>query len=188
MRKILRRVSVTAVCVMSLVSATTWSAEVAPSALTCADFRPTQEALERFPDLKGACQSVVERDGELYGLFKAIVRRASFSSVTLYLPATDHTFTINPQNDARVLIGGRKVRPRDLARGQEVNIYLLARAFATPAVEQVALVTESDVVIQHEVVEAPALPTTASPWPTVALASVMLLLVGWMIRRRRLAV
>ena len=36
--------------------------------LSCKDFLPTEEARQRFPDLAGACEGVVERDGELFGL------------------------------------------------------------------------------------------------------------------------
>jgi len=186
MKNILLQLTSAALCLLPFAVGNAWG-ESTPSSLTCADFRPTQEALDRFPDLKGACQEVVERDGELYAKFPAVVRRASFSSVTLYLAATDHTFTVKPQSDARVLIGGRKYRARDLQRGQEVNIYLSTSAFATPNVEEVALVTEEDVMITHEVAPAEALPTTASPWPTVGAASVLLLVMGWVIRRRRLS-
>lgn len=139
-----------------------WAEESAaqPSALTCDDFIPTEAALQRFPDLTGACEEVVERDGELYGKFRAVVRRANFRSVTLYLPATDHTFSLEPESDARVLLGGRKVRPSELERGQEIRIYLSTKAFATPNVEEVALVTDSEVIIHHEVEPVAALPTT----------------------------
>ena len=131
-----------------------------PSALTCADFKPTEEALARFPDLVGACESVVERNGELYGLFRAVVRRASSRSVTLYLPVTDHTFRIEPRSEARVLLDGVKTRPRDLQRGQEIRIYLSTSAFTKPNVEEVTLVTESEAVVQHFAEPVAALPTT----------------------------
>ncbi len=148
---------------VALLSSTmTWAAEsgAQPSALTCADFVPTEAALERFPDLLGACEDVVERDDELYGLFRAVVRRATSRSVTLYLPVTDHTFEVAPESDARVLLGGTKVRPRELQRGQEIRIYLSTKAFSTPNVEEVALVTDSEVIIQHPVEPVAALPTT----------------------------
>ena len=45
------------------------------SALTCADFRPTDATLERYPELVGACEGIVERNGELFGKFKAVIRR-----------------------------------------------------------------------------------------------------------------
>jgi hypothetical protein len=120
----------------------------------------TGAALERFKDLKGSCLGVVERDGNLYMTTKAIVRRASSRAVTLYLPATDRTFTINPKSDARVILGGRKVRPRELARGQELSIYVSVDAFTKPIIDSVALATESDEIIAHPATLAPALPTT----------------------------
>lgn len=174
------------ILMLPLFAASAWSEEATPSALTCADFVPTPEALERFPDLEGACEEVVERNGELYGKFRAVVRRAGSRSVTLYLPATDHTFVVEPEDDIRVLIGGDKVRPRDLQRGQEIRIYLAAQAFSTPDIEEVAFVTESELIVEHPVVAAPALPTTASPWPGIGLASLALLGVGFVLRRQRL--
>jgi hypothetical protein len=174
------------VLTLPLLAANAWSEEATPSALTCVDFVPTQQALDRFPDLLGACEEVVERDGELYGKFRAVVRRAGSRSVTLYLPVTDHTFVVEPQDDIRVLIGGDKVRPRDLQRGQEIRIYLAAQAFSTPDIEEVAFVTESTFIVKHPVVAVPALPTTASPWPAAALASLALLGLGFVLRRKRL--
>ena len=156
-----------------------------PSALTCADFRPTEAAMERFPELIGACESVVERNGELYGKFTAIVRRASSRSVTLFIPAVDRTFSVEPQPDARVEIGGRKYRPRELNRGQEIHIYLATSEFAEPDIDEVAFVTEEELIIEHTVMPVEALPTTASLWPGLALGSVVLLGIGAIIRRIR---
>ena len=121
------------------------------TALSCADFRPSQEAIERFPDLVGACDGVVEMNGELYGRFAAVVRRASAGSVRLYLPATRHTFTVRPKPDARVLVGGRKIRPRSLEPGQEIQIYLSAAEFASPDIDEVLLVSDSTTLIKHPV-------------------------------------
>jgi hypothetical protein len=159
--------------------------ESEPSALTCADFKPTPEALERFPDLQGACEAVVERNGELYAKIVAVVRRASNRSVTLYLPATDHTFTIRPESTARVLLGGESARPRDLIRGQEIRIYLATSEFAKPDIEQVALVTEEALLVVQPVVETTALPTTASLLPALGLTGAFALLFGLTVRRTR---
>jgi hypothetical protein len=118
--------------------------------LSCKDFVPTEEARQRFPDLAGACDGVVERDGELFGLFHAEVaevRRVRGGRVTLHLPATDHTFTVKPDPSLRVLIDGRKVRPRNLRPKDEIRIYLSASEFAKPDVEEIAFVTESDFLI-----------------------------------------
>jgi hypothetical protein len=121
--------------------------------LSCKDFIPTQEARERFPDLAGACEGVVERDGELYGLFRAEVRRVRGNNITLHLPATDHTFTVKPDPATRVMVDGRKVRPRDLATRQEIRIYLSASEFAKPDVEEIAFVTESEFLVDVPVDE-----------------------------------
>ena len=153
--------------------------------LSCTDFQPTPEALARFADLKGACEGVVDRDGELYVKFTAIVRRASGSNLTLYLPATDHTFRVQPEASHRVLLGNRKSRARDLTRGQEIHIYLAVSQFARPAIEEVAFVTETNLIVDLEINRVAALPTTASPWPTAASAGFILLGVGWLLRRRR---
>ena len=121
------------------------------TALSCADFRPTEEAIERFPDLVGACEGVVEMNGELYGRFVAVVRLASADSVRLYLPATRHTFAVRPESDARFLIEGGNIRPRDLEPGQEIQIYLSAAEFASPDIDEVVLVDDSTMLIKHPV-------------------------------------
>jgi len=121
--------------------------------LSCKDFIPTEEAKQRFPDLAGACEGVVVRDGELYGLFRAEVRRVRGNNITLHLPSTDHTFTVRPDPATRVLVDGRKVRPRDLATRQEIRIYLSASEFSKPDVEEVAFVTESDFIVDVPVDE-----------------------------------
>jgi hypothetical protein len=121
--------------------------------LSCKDFIPTQEARERFPDLAGACEGVVERDGELYGLFRAEVRRVRGNNITLHLPATDHTFTVRPDPATWVMAGDKKVRPRDLMPTQDIRIYLSASEFSKPDVEEIAFITESDFMVDVPVDE-----------------------------------
>jgi hypothetical protein len=115
--------------------------------LSCKDFVPTEEARQRFPDLAGACEGVVERDGELYGLFRAEVRRVRGNNITLHLPATDHTFTVRPDPATWVMAGDKKVRARELMPTQDIRIYLSASEFAKPDVEEIAFVTESDFLV-----------------------------------------
>ena len=172
-------------CFLLLLSPAAY-AEVTTTALSCADFNPTPAALERFENLKGACEAVVERNGQLYGLFRAVVRRASSRSVVLYLPVTGNTFTVEPESDARVLIGGKKFRPRELQRGQEIQIYLSVNSFSTPDVEEVLLISETDVLLEHIVFPVTALPTTASLWPFIGLVSLLLTGTGLLMRRYRL--
>lgn len=157
-----------------------------PSALSCSDFRPTDEAIERFPNLMGACEAIVERDGELYGLFRADVRRVRGNNVTLHLPATDKTFVVRPDASHRVFADGQKLRARNLSRGQEIRIYLAVSEFAKPDIDEVAFVTEDDFIIAVQVESADMLPTTASPWPTVVFGGLLLLGASYLLRRRRL--
>lgn len=159
-----------------------------PSDLTCDDFRPTAETLAKYPMLKGACEDVVEIDGELYARFKAVVRRAAGRSVTLYLPATDRTFRVEPEPGAQVvLIGGGKIRPRELVRGQEISIHLSTRKLAEVNVDEIAFTTVDDLMLTHRIIPVEALPTTASPWPAVALGGVVLLGIAGAIRRLRVS-
>jgi hypothetical protein len=167
-----------------LMTATASAQEV--SALTCDDFRPTPEALERYPNLAGACEAIIERDGELYGLFRAVVRRVRGNNVTMHLPATDKTFTVRPDAAHRVVADGQPIRARNLSRGQEIRIYLAVSEFAMPDVDEIAFITEDQFIVTVPIEEVDALPTTASPWPTVAFAGLLLLGTGYLIRRRRL--
>jgi LPXTG-motif cell wall-anchored protein len=155
------------------------------TALSCDDFKPTPEALARFANLKGACEGIVDLNGELYAEFSSIVRRAAGNNVTLYLPATEHTFRFQADPSHRVLIDGRKTRVRDLVRGQEIRIYLSVSQFAKPDIEEVAFFTDEDILVDIEIERVPALPTTASIWPTLAGAGLLLLGIGYALRRRR---
>ena len=161
------------------------NAPAVPTEMSCDDFVATTEAQQRFKDLEGACESIVERDGVLYAKTTAIVRRVTAGSVRLYLPSTDHTFTIRPDTDTYVLAAGVKTRPRDLVRGQEIRIYISVEEFGQPVIEEIALVTETEEIVVHVVEEVPALPTTASMLPALGLAGGFLLLCGGLIRRVR---
>ncbi len=137
------------------------------SEITCAEladkYEVTAEAKERFSDLAGACEGVYDVDGKLYVRSQAVIRQKRGNKVRLYLPATDHTFEVQAQPDGRVWVGGRKMRIRDMDRGDEIGIYLSVDKFAEEKVDEIAFVTpeehaEEIVVVVIEEVE--ALPTT----------------------------
>ena len=156
---------------VSLLFVSGWAhAAVVQSELSCKDFHPNESAQARFPDLKGACEKIVERDGELYALVKAYVHSVSPTgrSVYLYLPATDHTFKVAPGADARILTGGSKMKPGELVAGQEIRIYLGVSQFGEPDIEEIAFVTEDDVIIDH-----PALADDTIEKPGRVLTSVV---------------
>jgi len=120
------------------------------------------------------------------------VRRASRSSVTLYIPATDHTFSVTPEADSFVYIGGRKYRPRDLERGQELNIYVSIDRFTQPIPVNEEIIEIAFVDAEHRAIAQPietvaALPTTASLWPAVGSLGVLFVIGGMLLRRSRTA-
>jgi hypothetical protein len=119
----------------------------------------TAEARERYKDLRGSCLGVVDRDGALYLHTKMVVRRVSGSRVTIYVPANDTTIEVTPDSSARVILGGQKVRPRDLVRGQELNLYVSVDAITEPVIEEVLMPTEEE----EELVPAPAAAAVALP-------------------------
>lgn len=143
------------------------AAEQTLTELSCSDFRPTEEAVERYQDLRGACEGIVDRDGELYAKFAATVRHVSAGgkSIHFYLPATNHTFTVQPEPESRVWVGDKMVGARDLHAGQEIRIYLAVNELARPDIDEIAFVTDDNLIIRHQAesgdpVEKPARVTT----------------------------
>ena len=157
----------TLVVASAFFAASAYAVEPVRSEITCAElgdnYEVTAEAKERFSDLAGACEGVYEMNGGLYVRTQAVLRRKAGTRVYLYLPATDHTFSLIPKKDARVWVGNRKYGLHDLTAGDELGIYLSVDKLANERVDTVAFVTEDD--HEEEIVEvaaetAPALPTT----------------------------
>ena len=126
-------------------------------------------------------------NGHYYAKVSAVVRRVQGNTITLNITKTNTTVTATPDSELRVLLGGTKVRPRDLQKGQEIHIYLSTEEFSQPTITDIALVQETG---DGEPVAVPvepekALPTTASLLPTVAISGAILLLVGALMQRRR---
>jgi hypothetical protein len=105
---------------------------------------------------------VVERDGQLFMHTKVVVRRVRSNTVTLFVPATDRTFDVETQPDQRITLGGERVRPRNLVRGQELNIYVPVEQFTQPVIQEVAFESEAseEVLVPAPAKVAEALPTT----------------------------
>ena len=119
-----------------------------------------------------------------------MIRRASRGTVTLYLPATDRTFDATPDPSGRVWVGNRKMRVRDMNRGDEIGIYISIDKFFQDSVDEVAFAVPDDSAESHAIVPlAPAasLPTTASVLPALGLGSGLLLAAGLFMRRFRKA-
>ena len=154
---VLRTVLVAAGCMIGANAAAVEYTMSCDEVLTRNDLEITEAARERFRELEGACMGVVERDGELYMHTEVVVRRVSGSKVVLYLPATDHTFEVQPSFNQRVQIGNSRVRARELSRGQELNVYLPVSAITQPVVHEIAFDDEEELTV------VPAAPVAALP-------------------------
>jgi len=179
-------------CAFSAVTA--YAVEPTRSEITCdqlsEQYEVTAEAKERFADLAGSCEGVYEIDGHLFVRSQAVIRRVTGNRVNLFLPATNHTFSVVAESDGRVWVGGRKMRVRDMGRGDEIGIYLSVDKFAEERVDEIAFATPDEhadeiVIATIEEVEVEALPTTASQLPLIALLSTLLLAGGLLMRKVR---
>jgi hypothetical protein len=144
-----------------------YAVEPVRSEITCAElgdkYEATAAAKERFADLAGSCEGVYDIDGKLFVRSQAVIRQKWGNKVRLYLPATDHTFEVQAQPDGRVWVGGRKMRVRDMNRGDEIGIYLSVDKFAEEKVDEIAFATEethAEEIVVVEIEEVEALPTT----------------------------
>jgi len=152
----------------------------------------TAEAQERLSELAGSCEGVADINGNLYLTTRMVVRRVSRDGVRLYLPANDHTFTVQPDDDSYVYMGGTKTPVRSLRRGDELNIYVSVDEFtqdipAPKGFDDIAFLDVNDEPVSKPIEPVEALPTTASMLPTLALVGGLFGIAALVIRRIRLA-
>lgn len=163
------------------------------SALTCDDVTLSSAITDRYPDAQDACLGVVEMNGETYVKMKVeLTRPGAANKLTFKFKNQDGTFgpthTINPAPEWRANIEGRNYRARDLARGQELDVYL-------PPDRWEAHVAASDVMVETFVLiaiteeepepEPVMLPATASNMPLFALFGGLALFAAGLIRVTR---
>lgn len=175
----------TIVFVASVLSASTALAVDPQRVGECADYadryQATEEARQRFGQLKGACEGVYDIGGALYARAEMVVRSNRGGTLKLYLPASDKTIEVRPDMSNSVYVNGRKRRVRDLTSGDEVQLYLSLDKFFEERLTEVAFAADDNAeeeVYVEEATEVAALPTTATPLPALALVSGMLLAAG----------
>ena len=155
--------SIIVLCAFSATAA--YAVDPQKSETTCAQlgekYELTAEAESRFADLKGSCEGVYEINGAQYVRSQAVIRRIRGNTVRLYLPATDHTFEVSADPSGRVYVGGRKMRVRDMGRGDKIGIYLSVDKFAQEKVDEIAFATDDS--HPEEIVVAPAEEVAALP-------------------------
>ena len=187
----MKRLTKAAIVASVFAAGSAYAVDPQPSDVTCDQlgerYELTAEAEERFADLKGSCEGVYEVDGHLYTRTQAVIRGKSRGKVRLYLPATDHTFEVEPDPDGRVWVGGKKFRMRDLGRGDKLGIYISVDQFAQERIEEISFVTPEEhmaPMVSAPIQEVEALPTTATPLPLLAILSALMLGAGLMLRRK----
>jgi hypothetical protein len=162
---------------------------VESTTVTCADLQWTAQVLAANPDIAQMCQTVYEKDGELYAKTTVEVVRVRGNTMTFRPIHTDgskgDSRSIKLDSSWRANIGGRQYRASDLSRGQSLNVYLPQDRFALAVGDD----DEGEitfVAIEEEVVE---MPTTASPLFLVGVVGGALLALGGLLSgiRRRLA-
>jgi LPXTG-motif cell wall-anchored protein len=146
---------------------------------------------DQFPNAKDACLGVVTRDGAQFASFEARIINARGGTVEAEFKQPDGSWgnpvTFTPDPDMRVRIRGQTYRLRDLARGQELNVYLPSDRWEIAAQTDATAEFETAPTVTFAALEpapaAPAarvatLPSTGSPLPLLALVGAFLAALG----------
>ncbi|AQA18674.1 hypothetical protein BST95_10930 [Halioglobus japonicus] len=164
---------------LALSAGSTMAQDRTESSVTCADLNWSAEVLAVNPDIAQTCQSVYEKDGELYAKAVIEVVRVRGNRMTFRTVHTDGTMgdsrSVQLDSSWRADIGGRSYRASDLMRGQQLNVYLPEDRFALAVHDEDGPDAADMVVIEEEVVE---MPTTASPLFLIGAAGGALLALG----------
>lgn len=148
----------------------------------CEGVQWDEAALEKYPNLAGACQSVEERDGKSYVRFQGtVVRNVDRGKEVQVRIKGGDTVTFTPPADMTVYINDRQKSVSALARGDELNFYIPEDRFAaqfaqdtTPAPRYVIVP-----IVFHEVSEElPEQTAQASELPATASNRGALVLLG----------
>ena len=151
--------------VIALSASSAYAVDPQSADITCEEltskYQLNAEGELRFANLKGSCNGVFIINGELYARSKAVIRSKAGGKVRLFLPATQNTFEVTPDPSGFVYFGGKKMRVRDLARGDNIAIYLSLDKFAQERVDAVGFATED--ASGEEMISVPAEQVPAEP-------------------------
>jgi hypothetical protein len=179
--------------------ALSWAQSTFAQQASCRDITFTGPVAREFPNARDACLGVVTRDdGRQYARFQARVRNVRGNTVEAEFKMPDgsygRTVSVTPEPSARVRIGGRSYRYSELARGQELDVYLPPDRWeiAVPTNPDVEFVAAEEVTLvglaqPTQTLAANTLPRTASPLPLIGALGGVLTALGFglaAIRRR----
>jgi hypothetical protein len=179
--------------------ALSWSQSTFAQQANCRDLTFTGPIAREFPNARDACLDVVTRpDGRQYAHFQARVRNVRGNTVEAEFKMPDGSYgrpvSVTPDSGSRVRIGGRSYRFNELARGQELDVYLPPDRWeiAVASNPEVDFAAAEDVTLfvlaqPTQTVAANTLPRTASPLPLIGALGGALTVLGFgvaAIRRR----
>ncbi len=165
----------------------------------CADVQFAPAISEQFPNIANGCLGLEMREGRTFAHFQAEILGTAGNTIRVRFKQANGGFgpthSLEMPADARVQIGGRSYRYRELTSGQELNVYLPPDLweFHIPETENFAAASNVTVITpmlaQASTGAAAVLPRTASPLPLVgALGGILTLLgLGLAAVRRRIS-
>lgn len=160
----------------------------------CGDIQWSDRALQMYPTIASACQSVEERGGKKYVKFQGTVERIADGGRQLVVNFKDGgEITLSPPPETNFYVDGQRTKASQLERGDALNFYIAEDRLAAqfPENAETDVVTDRFVVVPIVMPDvrgehvAATLPATASSLPLLGLGGVMFLSLGALLRYRR---
>lgn len=151
----------------------------------CSGIQWSERALERYPTIGSACQSVEQRNGKTYVKFQGKLKRNEGGQRIVVDFKDGGEMTLTPPPETTVYIDGRRTPVSRLQRGDELNFYIaedrLAAQFPeteTATARFVVVPLETTQVREEPEQMAASLPSTGSWVPMLAIGAFMALMFG----------
>lgn len=147
----------------------------------CSGIQWSESALERYPTIGSACQSVEQRNGKTYVKFQGKLKRNEGGERIVVDFKDGGEITLTPPPETSVYVDGRRTPVARLKRGDELNFYIAEDRLAAQFPETETATARFVVVpIQMEEQQpermAAALPSTASWLPLLGIGAFMSLM------------
>lgn len=161
-----------------------------PAPKDCADVRWSQRALDAFPSIADACQSVEQRNGITYVKFEGTVEDVKNGGKQISVDLEDtNELTFRPTPRTKLYIDGQRTEFADLEDGTKLTFYVpedRLEAQIQPNPQRVAFLIfpivlpgESSTVSQQAMAE---LPRTGGLLPTIGVVGALLVALGFAAR------
>jgi hypothetical protein len=160
---------------------------IAQDDVGCSDIEWSSVVTDEYPSIANACDDVVVKNGKMFAKIEVEIMRVRGRTLTFRIMNNDGTsggtYSQTVEMDWRAKIAGREYRPRDLSRGQSLNVYMPHDRWAVIHEDE----DGPDEIDAVEITAAPVLPETASPLFLFGLGGLGLMSLGGvlgLVRRR----